>query len=286
MAHGSTTLPAAAVATAGTGVPFVYRSIGDPAFWSTRIDRRAWVRVALHRAAAVVSLWDAAGAELVRRHGVVPERMRVIPNGVPGARLLAVTSADRGQARLALGLPAEGPVVAYVGALSGEKDLGSAIRAIGAIEGVRLVVAGDGPDEAALRAEAERAAPGRVHFLGSLDDVVPVYAAADALVLPSRTEGLPAAPIEAGLAGVPVVASAVGGIPEIVVDGVTGVLVSPGDVGALARGLRTAIAAAAQMGPAARSRCAERFELGAVAASWAQLLDAVADPGGVWPPAA
>jgi glycosyltransferase involved in cell wall biosynthesis len=113
--------------------------------------------------------------------------------------------------------------------------------------------------------------------------VVPVLAAADALVLPSRTEGIPAVVIEAGLAGLPVVASAVGGIPEVVVDGETGALVTPGDEVGLAEAITRALAHAGTLGPAGRERCRRRFELTPVAAAWGALLDEMVAPGGWWP---
>ena len=273
VAHGSTTLPAAALATTGLPVPFVYRAIGDPAFWSNRVDRRLRVGVALRRAAAVVALWDAAAAELTRRHRLQPGRVHVVPNGVPGARLLTLTADGRAAARRALGLPEQGRLLAYVGALAPEKDVAAALHAVGAIPDVRLVIAGDGPEAAALRAEAHSSAPDRVRFLGAIDDVVPVLAAADALVLPSRTEGIPAAVIEAGLAGLPVVATAVGGLAEVVIDGETGALVQPGDVQGLTQAIRNVLEEAERLGAAARRHCQARFELDAVAAAWARVLD-------------
>ena len=281
VAHGSTTLPAVAAATAGTGVPFVYRSIGDPMYWSTRLDRRLWVGQSLRRAAAVVALWESAAAELVRRHRLPQARVHVVPNGVPGARFLAVTPAERGPARRAFGLDEGAPVVAYVGALSAEKEVGAAVRAVGALGDAQLVIAGDGPEAARLRRAAEQAAPGRVRFIGAVDDVVPVLAAADVLVLPSRTEGIPAVLIEAGLAGVPAVATAVGGVPEVILHGETGALVEPGDDDGLARAIALVLGQATRLGAAARLRCRERFELGPVTLAWAEVLEGVSGEGGV-----
>lgn len=86
-------------------------------------------------------------------------------------------------------------------------------------------------------------------------------AAADVLMLPSLSEGLPGVLIEAGLSGIPVVATDVGGIREIVRSGETGLVVPPGDSKALGDALRAALANGHEMGSAARSHCLERFEM-------------------------
>ena len=90
-----------------------------------------------------------------------------------------------------------------------------------------------------MRRLAAELAPGRVRFLGPVGRPRALLDQVDALVMPSRTEGLPAAAIEAGMVGLPVVGYAVGGMPEVVVDGTTGVLLDPGT---LARALRAALA--------------------------------------------
>ncbi len=103
-----------------------------------------------------------------------------------------------------------------------------------------------------------------------------MLAAADAVVLASRTEGMPGVLIEAGLAARPTVAFDVGAVSEVVADGETGVLVAPGDVPALATGIRRALDDAGGMGDAARDRCLARFEIGVVGARWAELVDELA----------
>lgn len=124
-------------------------------------------------------------------------------------------------------------VVGYVGGLhryKGVRDLPPAIDRCE--EPVYLVLAGDGPERAALEAEFGDDAT----LLGSLpyDHVPAVYHAADAIVLPSYTEGLPRVVLEAQATGTPVVATDVGGVPEVVADRETGLLVEPGDVAGLA----------------------------------------------------
>jgi glycosyltransferase involved in cell wall biosynthesis len=279
VAHGSRTLPASALALAGLRTPTVYRSIGDPAAWAGSGRRRLQTRLLLARVDAVTVLWPSAAEDVHRLHGVPRERIHVLPNAVPAARCPVPTAADRAEARRRFGLPAEAPVVAVVGALAPEKRVGDAIAAVATLPEAHLLVAGDGPERRDLEGRAAAEAPGRVVFVGTLPGPAAALAAADVVALPSRTEGMPGVLIEAGLSGVPAVATDVGGVGEIVVDGETGVLVPPGDAAALAAGLRRALADRDRLGAAARRRCLARFEIGPVADRWRDLLAALTDPG-------
>ena len=275
VAHGSRALPACALATAGRRQPLVYRNIGDPRYWAGGPARRLRVSLFLRRAAAVVVL-DAASADaIMERHGIPAARLCVIPTGVPAEQFPMVDEQRRGAARRRLGYDDDDRVVAYIGALSGEKDVGAAVLAVAALPGVRLAIAGDGPQRGAVVAAASGLAPGRVDFLGPVADPALTLAAADVLVLPSRTEGIPAVLIEAGLSGLPVVATDVGGVREVVVPEETGLLVAPGDGAALTGALRRALANGHGMGAAARERCLARFDMPAIAARWDDLLGRV-----------
>ena len=152
--------------------------------------------------------------------------VHLIPNGITLARM--PSEGERAAARDALALPAAVLVVAYLGRLSPEKAPEVLLRAVHGT-GALVLFAGEGPLRARLEAEGAGAP---VRFLGFVGDVRQVLAAADVLALPSRTEGLPMAVLEAMVAGLPVVASAVGSLPEVLGDG-AGLLVPPGDVGAL-----------------------------------------------------
>jgi glycosyltransferase involved in cell wall biosynthesis len=182
----------------------------------------------------------------------VAERTSVIPNAVD------VHAAPRG--------PAGGdpPRAISVGRLKEPKDFAGLIAALGEVAAsYRAVVVGDGPDRPALeRAIAETGAA--VELLGERDDVAAQLAASDVFVLASRSEGMPISILEAMAAGLPVVASAVGGVPELVEDGVTGLLVPPGDAAALAAALERVLgdpALRARLGAAARARAEERFDV-------------------------
>ena len=271
VAHGSRTLPACGSALLGQRAPIVYRSIGDPGAWAGSGLRRARTRLLLRRMDAVAVLWPGAGESVRALHGVPAERIHVIPNGVPAARCPVPDAGARVAARRRLGLPPHGPVVAVIGALGPEKRVGDAVAAVARLPDTHLLVAGDGRDRSRLELQAAEEAPGRVHFAGTLPGPTDALAAADVVALPSRTEGMPGVLIEAGLSGVAVVATDVGGVAEIVRDDVTGLLVPPGDVAALTAALGRALAERDRLGRAARRHCLATFEIGAVADRWVSL---------------
>jgi glycosyltransferase involved in cell wall biosynthesis len=154
-----------------------------------------------------------------------------------------------------------------VGRMREPKDFITLVRAIAALEPgtVRLRIAGDGPDKPALEAEIARLGlHPSVELLGTRDDVDELLAAADLFVLSSDSEGLPMSVLEAMAAGLPVVATAVGGIPELVADRETGMLVPPRDTTALAEAIRK-IAGDRELrdrlGAAGRRRAQEEFSI-------------------------
>ncbi|MFI1385283.1 glycosyltransferase [Embleya sp. NPDC020886] len=291
IAHGSTTLDACGIALVGAGTPFVYVNIGDPRHWAKDALRRARVGLMLRRATAIASVSPMGREVLLHAYRLAPERVRAIPNGRRPERFPPPDESDRAKARAELGLPAEATVLAVVGALAGEKRVALAIEAFGLLAGTepasvgehpqtpdhRLLVAGEGPERAALEALAERRAPGRVTFTGNLADPGPVYRAADLLVLSSTSEGVPGVLVEAGLSAVPAAATDVGFVRDVVVDGVTGALADvgpgPGDPRALVAAIRRVLADRDTMGRAARARCLERHAMETVVDAWIALLD-------------
>ena len=166
--------------------------------------------------------------------------------------------------------PRRGPATAAVpltllsvGRLRPPKDFTTLVRAVAALPAgsARLRIAGDGPGRADLEAEIARLGLGQaVALLGTRPDVDELLAASDVFVLSSASEGLPMSVLEAMAAGLPVVASAVGGVPELVRDGETGLLVPPGDAAALGAALARLVAdpaLAGRLGAAGR-RLVER----------------------------
>lgn len=274
VAHGSSTLPACALAGIGLRVPFVYRQISDPEVWTATRLRRARTRAFLRRAARVVALSEKNRAQLVEHLGVNPSKIQVIPTGVPAAAFPAVAPEGRRAARRRLDLP-ERPTALFVGSLSWEKGPEVAVEAVGRVAGVGLVLVGDGPDRAALEALADRVAPGRVVFRPPVAAVHDYLAASDVLLLTSRTEAVPAVVIEAGMAALPVVAAAVGAVPEMLLDGAAGILVEPGDVAAFGDAVEVLVRApnrAAGVGRWAHDRFVERYDIPVVAAGWEAAL--------------
>jgi glycosyltransferase involved in cell wall biosynthesis len=273
--HGSSTLPACALVSVGIRAPFVYRNIGSPLYWAASGSRRLRVMAALRRASRVAALWPGSRDVIVEHFGVPPERVRVIPNARPAAQFPEVSEEAQAESRLRLAIDRGGPVAVYLGALSHEKGPDVLLDALQRMRGWTIVLAGGGP----LRSELEHrvgSGPNTVRFIGQTDDPAAVLAAADVVVLPSRTEGLPGVAIEAGLSGLPVVATDVGGTNEVVVDGTTGVLVPPEDPAAFAEAMEIALSHRSQFGAAARRRCLSKFELEVVVDQWEQLLDEVA----------
>jgi glycosyltransferase involved in cell wall biosynthesis len=191
-----------------------------------------------------------------------PRRIRVVYNGVNA------TTADANGLREELSIPADVPLVAEVGRLCDVKGQRELIDAIALLPGARAVLVGadlelGGAYERALRDHADQlGVTDRVVFAGYRDDAARVVAAADVLALPSWTEGLPLVVLEAMALGRPVVATAVGGTPELVADGETGLLVPPRDVAALTAALKRVLddeALRRRLGEAGRRRVAERF---------------------------
>ena len=159
----------------------------------------------------------------------------------------AAAAREEHRARIARehGIDASQPWIAVVAMMRHGDKLASYLALAGTLARVadlpwRLIVVGDGPARAQVRAALESAAPGRAVFLGEVKtrDIAPVYAAADLTVWPAINEAYGMALLEAQAAGLPVVSCALRGVPDVVVDGETGVLVKENDFEALARALR------------------------------------------------
>lgn len=275
VAHGSTTLAACAVAGVDKPTQWIYRNIGDPTVWGSVRGAQVRIGLPLRRAAGVTALYEGAREYLIDRYRLHPDKVVMVPNAVP---LFSLPSRhDREQARRSLGLTADLRWVSFVGSLTEEKGILHAIQAIAVDNDLGLLVAGDGVQRDEATELAERVAPRRVRFLGVTDKPLQVMAATEALILPSRTEGLPGVAIEAGLSGLPVVATKVGGIPELVLDGVTGVLVDQPAPDELVAGMRVAMNNAARMGTAARDHCQTNYTMERVAEQWGELLRRVVE---------
>lgn len=233
----------AALAAGAARTPYVVKLTGDPAFerarWRHRVggDVEAFqhggggVESALLRGFRDVTLRRAAHVvcpsgflrELALGWGLAPERVSVLPNPAPVVGPPSSRHSD-------------GRRFAFAGRLGPQKSLGIALEAVERIDGATLVVAGDGEEREALEALAGP----HTSFVGPLsrDAVLELFASADAAVLPSSWENFPHAVVEALAVGTPVIATRVGGVPEVVEDGVNGLLVPPNDVDGFAAALQ------------------------------------------------
>jgi len=283
VAHGSTTLPACAIALACANVPFVYVNIGDPLYWASSPTRRLRVRRLLARAAHVSAISRGSAATLVKHFGVARDKITTIPNARWAADFPFADAAARDAARTALNMSATTPTVLFLGALSPEKRVDLAVKAVAGVADTHLLVVGSGPMRAEVEAQAAAAAPGRVRFLGPTDNPARALAAADVLVLPSDSEGLPGVLIEAGLTGIPAVVTDVGWVSEIVREGESGFVVPRDRPDLLADRIALAIEHRDRLGRSARAHCLQEFEMDVVVSAWERLLTETASAAG-WRP--
>lgn len=218
------------------------------------------------------------GRDALQGRGFPEERLSVIPPGRDLVEFIAVRGGKVEPAEIT-GIPADARIVLHVGRLAPLKGLTYLLDAWGLIcsdfTATHLVIVGTGELEADLRAHAASHGIGeRVSFLGFRRDVPALLARADAFVLSSLWEGMPMAAVEAMAAGVPVVATHVGGTADAVEDQVTGMLVPPADPGALASALRTLLTdrtRAQQLAETAHLRVRRRFSRDAMVAATRQV---------------
>lgn len=266
----------AAVSSRGLSIPLVstLHVIEDTPAGLDRLKRGLAVAARSRVAARTITVSEAQRRWYTGTFRVDPARVVTIPNGVRAPA--PATETDRARVRRALGAPDTAVVAVMVAIMrpgKGHADLLAALAHLPAALDVRVVLAGDGELRHGLEAAAATLPPGRVSFAGFVDDVTDLLRGGDLVVQPSHADALPTALIQALAAGLPVVATTVGGIPEIVTPDV-GVLVPPGDVPALAAALAS-VAEDAGL----RSSCAKlarrRFEEHFEASIWLDRLLAV-----------
>lgn len=211
----------------------------------TNHGRRAGLRLMLYNLAdayvarhadRVVAVSDRIARKL-RFAGVRRDSIRVIDNGIDTKRFTGIALAP--ELRESLGIPSDARVVGTIGSLTREKGHIHLIRAVSRVlerfPSAYFLIIGDGPERDALADEAGKLGiRHRVIFAGSRTDIPDLLRAIDVFAFPSLLEGLPMALLEAQAAGVPTVATAVGAIPRVIVDGVTGLLVPPGNPATIA----------------------------------------------------
>ncbi len=234
---------AAMLLAARLGKPFVATARGsDVNLIATLPGPRAAILRMARAAAKVITVSEALRRALIAL-GVNPSHIETLRNGVDTERFSPLPQQE---ARRELGLP-EGPLAVSVGNLAEEKGHDLVLDAAARIPGLRTVVVGEGPQRVALEARARTLGiADRTTFLDNMpqDRLRWVYSAADVLALGSRREGWPNVLLEAMACGTPVVATNVGGVPEIVADPAAGIVVASRDpeafAGALTRVLEPA----------------------------------------------
>ncbi len=224
-----------------------------------------WVhRLAWRLGATPVAVSAEVARSFAQVYGFEP---KMIPNGVDTAAF--VRPGAREKWRRAHGFSDTDRIVAAIARLEPQKNPLGLLEAFARVPDAHLVLAGSG----SLAGEVRNRAGERVHLLGVIEDVAEMLAAADVFVLASDWEGNPVSVLEAMAAGLPVAATAAGGVPEVVRHGVTGLVVPRGDMHALGE----AIAAVLQdrnMGEAGRRRAAE-FDVSRMVAAYAGLFSEV-----------
>ncbi|MGE5590083.1 MAG: glycosyltransferase family 4 protein [Bacillota bacterium] len=285
-AHSSKAGALTRLAAASRGIPVIFTAHG---LVYNNVAMAAWKRQVYASAERFLGRYTShlvtvsqADANAARRHRLVSDdRLTVVPNGVP-VPLQEDLPALRVEGRQRLGLNPQAVVVGVIARLHPDKDLATWLRAAALARQqmpvLRFVVIGDGPEGAALRHLAHDLGLGEaIVWAGEQPDAARLLPALDAFALSSVKEGLPLTLLEAMAAGVPVAATAVGGVPEAVEDGRTGLLVPPRDPEALAEAmLRLAASEPAGAGPRARMRALGMFSVDAMVDStvsiYAQVL--------------
>jgi glycosyltransferase involved in cell wall biosynthesis len=270
------------LATRRLGLPHLITLHGSQTM-NKVLRRRIAVRWAMRNSAGTVAVSKATRVALVKELGVPEERFIVVPNGVP------VRPGDPTRVRSEIGWTPGELVLLAVGNLDRRKGHMFLLRALQQIRSSgstvpwRLVIAGGrgGEERGALEAYAqEQGFADRLNILTRREDIPDLQAMADIFVMPSLWEGLPMAMLEAMIAGNPVVASRISGIPEAITHGEEGLLTEPGDVDGLAAALRRLLeddAYRLKLARAARQRGHAEFTVGIVGGKYEQLLqDAIA----------
>jgi len=268
--------------------PFVGRAAGVPVVVNNQRNLSYWLRGGVRESVygfvsrrvvdAVIVNSTAAASELAGRFGVPESKVENIGVGTDLERIESARPNEELRRDLGLG---DSKVVGIVAKLSPVKGHRHFLKAAAfmskAYEDVNFLIVGDGPERTRLERTAdELGLSEKVHFIGVRDDVPAVLKLMDVLVVSSLSEGSPNVVLEGMAAGVPVVAMRVGGVPEVVEDGVSGLLVDPGDAPGLSNavlGLLNDADRAREMGKKGRAIAVENYDINRVVARVEDLLD-------------
>ena len=246
--------------------------------WRKAIDRR----LIAPRVDAFLTVSREDRRRMIELERIDPDKLIFVPNGIP-------TPGERGgrDVRAELGIPPEAPVLGVVGALRPQKAHDVLLDAVmmlrGKLTGLTVLIVGDGTERPGLERRIERCGlGGTVRMLGRRTDVADVLHALDVAVSSSDFEGTPLSVLEYMEAGLPIVATQVGGVPDLITHGEHGLLVEPRDAGALAAAVEQLLAdprTAAEMGERARKRRRAEFDVTNTVAAIEHIYSVLASGG-------
>jgi glycosyltransferase involved in cell wall biosynthesis len=237
-------------------------TVHHPTSWTRSNERkRLLTRLAAQFAHRVIAVSHAT-RDILLEAGVPPHKVEVIYSGLAAPGQIPC----RADARARLALSPDDFVIGTLARLEPHKGIHDLIEATARTHDPQgklcLLVGGDGPERERLEQLAKTRLPGRVRFLGRIPSTQDLYSAADIFVLPSYLEGFGLVYVEAAFHGVPSIGTTVGGVPEAIRDGETGLLIAPGNVNELATAiarLQTDPALRMRLGQTARQRAMSEF---------------------------
>lgn len=287
-AHGSKAGFIARVAAMGTGVPVAYSPHSfafhaGAARWKANLYAFVERLAARYLTAKIITVSDGEQAE-ARRFGVgTPDLFVTVHSGVDLTKFEGAV--NKREQKTALGVPPEAPLVSTVGRMSEQKGPLDFVRVAARLHQVNpeahLVWVGDGPlEESARKLSAELGVQDALHFVGQRNDVPAILAASNLYLMTSHWEAFALALLEAMAAGLPVVAPCLDGIAEAVEDGVSGMLIPPGDLNGMAEAVQSILrdpALSSRMGANARRRIEQDFTRAQMTDKLMKVYDALTD---------
>jgi len=268
-AHGAKAGFVGRLAARMAKTPVIFLTVHNSIFYEERPAWKKMILAAVERTLngftdRIITVSEALRQELILKEGVDPGRVVTIYNGIEPVPVRLPRG--RRQALAGLGLPPFGQVVGTIARLAPQKGVDCFLKAAAMLirdYQVNFVIVGDGPLRRRLEAEAvSLGLENRVVFTGEREDVPAILPVFDIFVLTSLTEGFPLAILEALAAARPVIATRVGGIPEVIVDNYTGLLVKPGDPAGLALAIAELLSdreKAVTLGRTGQARVKEKF---------------------------